>query len=327
MKISFDPIVDSLSQKLPADDLSHFVHLHEKAQVSPRLVRHDIEGLHFKYPDIPEIGNLYCFVLLQLREVNKAESLIRDTFKKHPEYLFAKINYADQCLRKKQPHKITEIFPKTFDLEKLYPGKTLFHYSECRGFWVMLAHYFLTISNRGKAEEYYAKAYKLDPAHPTVIALEKKLYPFAPLQKILKILQTASLFMKKKKISLRKNKHVFLQIAHLYKRKKKHLAALPKEELKQALVLWQQEILAKNFPRASELAEQTQQLARIHLKKSPFEKARDFTLAILVALVFAVLIRTIGSSPMKFPVDPCDPHFESRIASLSPKPTLVLTYL
>src|SRR5689334_2005117 len=110
MKISFDAILDSISQKIPPEDLPLFIELHEKAQIDPRSVRHGIESLHFKYPNIPEVANLYCFVLLQLREIKKAETLIQDTFTKHPDYLFAKINYADQCLRKKESHKIPEIF-------------------------------------------------------------------------------------------------------------------------------------------------------------------------------------------------------------------------
>jgi tetratricopeptide (TPR) repeat protein len=169
---------------LSKQDQTTYFSLLESNQTFAKQSLEKAENLKKKYPSVPEIDNLLTYLLTQNKKVDDAEKLIEESYKKYPYYFFAKINYADQLLRKKQHHKIEEIFP-SFDLHDLYPTKHEVHYSEYRSFNVLLSHYFLVCKDKEKAIQFYKKAYFVDPAHPTIMELEKKLYPPSLVKKAL----------------------------------------------------------------------------------------------------------------------------------------------
>src|SRR5262249_10698168 len=105
--------------------------------------------------------------------------------------LTAKINFADLCLRKKQAEAIPAIFDGNFDLNTLYPEKTTYHFAEFRGFMVLMGHYHLQIGKKDKAQDYCELAFLVDPLHPGVISLEKKI------KKTPTLLQKLAHFIKK----------------------------------------------------------------------------------------------------------------------------------
>ncbi len=172
--VSLKPMPEFLAEKLNPKDLKEYIYLLEQAQFYPH--RHFDEILQFqkRHPDLPEAANLLAFVYIQKKEIQKAEDLICENYEKFPHYLFAKINYADQLLRKKMVDKIPEIFPG-FNLKKLYPERKLFHYTEFRGFMVTLGFYHLALKNRKAAKSCLSNAKKVDPDHSSIKLLEKKL--------------------------------------------------------------------------------------------------------------------------------------------------------
>jgi tetratricopeptide (TPR) repeat protein len=183
-EILFSSQPSQISSTLNRQDQNTYFSLFESNQTSAKLCLEKAEALKKKYPNIPEIDNLLTYLLTQNKRIDEAEKLIEEGYKKYPEYFFAKINYADQLLRKKKHHKIQDVFP-SFNLQDLYPTKNKMHYSEYRSFNVLLSHYFLACKNREKAIQFYRKAYYVDPAHPTIIGIEKKLYPPSLVKKAL----------------------------------------------------------------------------------------------------------------------------------------------
>jgi tetratricopeptide (TPR) repeat protein len=142
-----------------------------------------------QHPTIPEAANLLTFAFLKLKKRKEAEELIEKAYLKHPDYLIARINYADQVLRLKKKELIPAIFNGCYDLHVLYPEKKTFHYSEFRGFMTVMGFYHLEIGEKEKAEEYYQLAFQVDPLHPAVAALEKQLSKTSCLRKIFQTLQ------------------------------------------------------------------------------------------------------------------------------------------
>ncbi len=176
IQITYQPMPSALPEEFFA-----------QVQADPKQAKERLEGFYKTHPKLPEIASLLTFVYIQLKEVKKAEALILETYKRHPTHLIAKINYADQCLRKKKKELIPAIFENTFDLFKLYPEKKLFHISEYRGFLVVMGFYHLAIKERAKAEEYHLLACRADLTHPSVMALEKKLFRFRLLHKFIRL--------------------------------------------------------------------------------------------------------------------------------------------
>lgn len=176
IQISYEPMPSVIPEELFA-----------QANETPKAVKERLEGFYKTHPDLPEVANLLTYVYIQLKDLKKAEALILESYEKHPTHLIARINYADQCLRNKKKELVPAIFGNTFDLFKLYPEKKLFHISEYRGFLVLMGFYHLAIKERAKAEEYYLQACRADLTHPSVIALEKKLFNFRLLNKFTKL--------------------------------------------------------------------------------------------------------------------------------------------
>ena len=184
-EISYEQTGSSLYEQLSSKDKDAFPSLLEEVQIRPKSAYEQVLKWKDKYPRVPEFDNLLTYVYLQNKQTDKAEKLIEESFHKYPNYFFAKINYADQVLRQKNVDTFKEIFP-SFALKELFPKRKTFHVSEFRGFMVTISHYYLLKEERDKAKEYYQKAFQADPAHPSVIFLEKKLFPVFFLKKIWK---------------------------------------------------------------------------------------------------------------------------------------------
>lgn len=158
-----------------------FDDLYVKVQEDPLKHIDALEAFVKKHPEFPQGVNLLAFAYLRLKRKKEAEQLIEKTYRDHPNYLIAQINYADQLLRKGRKERIPEIFGGNLDL----PDREKFHYAEFRGFMVLMGFYHLEIGQKEKAEEYYELAFQVDPLHPSVGALEKKLLKKSLVSKIL----------------------------------------------------------------------------------------------------------------------------------------------
>lgn len=180
-----------LSETFSKEDLSTFLDLYDLASRNSKKAKKKVEAFLTKHPHHPEILNLLTYVYLSCRKMTKANRLIEENYHHNPDYLFAKINYADLCLRKKKPEKIPEVFNYKLNLPELYPNKKMFHISEFRGFMVLMGFYHLSIGKHRAAEGYHYLAARLDPQHSSTKILEKKLY-YKPLYKrfILKLFKS-----------------------------------------------------------------------------------------------------------------------------------------
>ncbi|MCP5504556.1 MAG: hypothetical protein H7A41_05315 [Chlamydiales bacterium] len=174
--ITWKQDLSHLKKSFSEEDLATFLDLYAKASENPRKVKKEVEIFKEKHPDHPEVLNLLTYLYLSCRKVRKADRLIEENYAKNPDYLFAKINFADLCLRQKKPQIIPDIFNKKFNLRELYPDKKMFHISEFRGFMVLMGFYHLSMGNKEAAEGYHYLAERVDPNHPGTKILEKKLY-------------------------------------------------------------------------------------------------------------------------------------------------------
>ena len=162
-------------QQLTPQAVVRFEELYTKVKEKPRKNIKSIKQLFEEFPDVPEITNLLTYAYLQVKKQREAERLVESSWKAHPDHFSARINYADQAIRLGKKESIPLIFGGCLDLHALYPGKKSFHYAEFRGFMVVMGFYYFACKEREKAEECYQLAFQVDPLHPSVSALEKKL--------------------------------------------------------------------------------------------------------------------------------------------------------
>ncbi|MGE0198615.1 MAG: tetratricopeptide repeat protein [Simkaniaceae bacterium] len=174
--ITWEQDISHLKKGFSPKELDRFLDLYAKGQENPQKIQKGVELFKEDHPDHPEVLNLLTYVYLSKRKVRKANQLIQENYEKNPLYIFARINYADLCLRRKHPQKIPEIFDQKFNLRELYPEKKVFHVSEFRGFMVLMGFYHLSLGKQEAAEGYHYLAQRVDPHHPSTKILEKKLY-------------------------------------------------------------------------------------------------------------------------------------------------------
>jgi hypothetical protein len=107
----------------------------------------------------------------------EAEAVAEENYRQNPEYLFARVNYAEVCLARGAHAQVAEIFAHTFDLRLLYPQRKRFHLSEVTNFMGVVGLYFLATGNRELAEHYESFLQEIAPEFPITRRLHKQLFP------------------------------------------------------------------------------------------------------------------------------------------------------
>jgi len=104
------------------------------------------------HPNKPQFKN-YLSVWYQTRgNSKKANEVNQQILQKHPNYLFAKINLANNYLSKEEPQKVLELFGENIDLKAIYPERDTFHFSEVISILDVAVRYFIIVNDLEQAE-------------------------------------------------------------------------------------------------------------------------------------------------------------------------------
>ena len=105
----------------------------------------------------------------------KAKQIALENYRRHPEYLFAKLIYAQLLLESGATEEFAEVFENKFDLSLLYPNRKVFHISEFVSFSGVIGLYYCEIGKLDSAEVIDKLLKKIVPNHPVTKTLEEKL--------------------------------------------------------------------------------------------------------------------------------------------------------
>jgi len=176
-EITEEPLENRHIKRLPSQVQARMDDLYELAQHDPTQAIPELERLVTTYPHVPTFANYLSIAYLAAGDQEKATACVRETYRRHPQYLFAKVNYANLCLQQREIGKIPGIFAQTFDLKQLYPHRTRFHLSEFTGFAWVMCRYFCAIGERETAALYYQMLKQVAPKHPMTKQAQRALYP------------------------------------------------------------------------------------------------------------------------------------------------------
>ena len=176
-EITSEPIQDRHYKRLPGHVKDSIERLHYEAQSRPHRAIPELLGLIKKYPNVPMLYNYLSVAYSYTNQREKAEEAVRDNYRRNPDYLFARLNYAELYRAKGDYEKIAEIFEHKFDLKLLYPKRKRFHVSEVANFMGLIGIYFLETGEREAAERYYEILKEIAPDYPMTKMLRRKLYP------------------------------------------------------------------------------------------------------------------------------------------------------
>src|SRR5215475_5331833 len=175
--ITDEPLDNRAIKRLPAPVQARMDDLYELAQREPTQAIPELERLVTTYPQIPTFANHLSIAYLAAGDQEKATASVREAYRRHPQYLFAKVNYANLCLQHGEIEKVPGIFEHAFDLQQLYPHRTRFHVSEFTGFAWVMCRYFCAIGEQNTAILYYQMLKQVMPNHPMTKQAKRALYP------------------------------------------------------------------------------------------------------------------------------------------------------
>ena len=175
--ITDEPLDNRDIKRLPAQVQARMDDLYALAQRDPQQAIPELERLIAIYPQVPTFYNYLSIAYLQSGDQEHATALVREAYRRHPQYLFAKINYANLCLQQGEIGKVPSIFGHACDLQQLYPHRTRFHVSEFTGFAWVMCRYCCAIGERETAALYYQMLKQVAPRHPMTKHAKRSLYP------------------------------------------------------------------------------------------------------------------------------------------------------
>lgn len=176
-EITTEPMEGRRYRRLPRHVKAAIERLHGVAQRRPREAIPELRDLITQYPHVPQLYNYLSVAHARAWQRREAEAVVQENYQRNPEYLFARINYAEVCLARKDYAQVAEIFAYTFDLHALYPQRKRFHLSEVANFLGVAGCYFLAIGHRELAAHYEAFLQDVAPDFPITRRLHKQLFP------------------------------------------------------------------------------------------------------------------------------------------------------
>lgn len=176
-EITSSPIQDRRYRRLPRRVKDAIERLHDEAQRRPHKAIPELLEWIEKYPNIPMLYNYLSVAYSLAGQREKSEAVSQENYRRNPDYLFARLNYAEVCLAKGEYEKIGEIFEHKYDLKLLYPRRKRFHISEVANFMGLIGVYFFETGEREAAEKYCEILQQIAPGYPMTKRLRRKLFP------------------------------------------------------------------------------------------------------------------------------------------------------
>lgn len=104
------------------------------------------------YPNSPQLKNYLSVLYGQLNETQKMYDVNKWILAEHPDYLFGKLNLANEYYLKQEFDAMRDVLGHEMDLKSLYPHRKTFHLNEVTSFLKSTILYYISIENIEEAE-------------------------------------------------------------------------------------------------------------------------------------------------------------------------------
>jgi hypothetical protein len=172
-EITWEALTDLPENRLPPDLAADVDRLYFHLQTHPRDAIVELNHLIERHPDCPKLFNFLCAAYRSIGNIERAEQIAWDSYKRFPNYLFAKLAYADLCICRGDLDEIPVIFNGKYDLSLLCPNRKRFHLTEAVGFMGVMGHYFMMKGDLEQAKTYHKILKELAPDRPETKLLDR----------------------------------------------------------------------------------------------------------------------------------------------------------
>jgi len=175
-EVTDEPILDREYRRLPQEVKDAVQRLHHQAQAHPRDAIPELIAWIERYPNVLQFSNYLVAAYTVSGQKEKSDEQIEENYRRHPDYLFARVHYGETCLGRGDLDRIPEIFQGKYDLKMLYPNRTKFHVTEVTAFMGLMGAYFVATGKRDVAKRYYEGLVQLDPKNKATRRLRALLF-------------------------------------------------------------------------------------------------------------------------------------------------------
>jgi tetratricopeptide (TPR) repeat protein len=116
-----------------------------------------------QFPNAPMLLNWLSAALGRSGDIEGANRIARQNFEANPNYLFARINYAQIRLEEGDLEAVEEILDRKYDLKLLCPERDLFHLSEFRALSYLMISYWIKKGEFRPARALFDTLERLEP--------------------------------------------------------------------------------------------------------------------------------------------------------------------
>jgi tetratricopeptide (TPR) repeat protein len=172
LQITYGPLKDA-EHTPPAEIADELASLTVQGKSDPVGIVPRVEALLERYPDECHLLNKLAAGLAADGQNERAKEVAELNYRKNPNYLFGRLNYAEFLLVGGQYDKVLDLFGGTFNLRAMYPHRTVFHATEVAGLFSLMTRYFMFTENVPAALNAASNLKQVDPNHPTVMYVER----------------------------------------------------------------------------------------------------------------------------------------------------------
>jgi hypothetical protein len=150
--------------------------LHALVRDDPRAAVTELRAWIEREP-LPMFFNWLSAAYSALSDVQGVEDVVRENYRRNPQYLFARVNYAELCIRDGDLDGAREALGGGLDIRALLGGRKRVHVSELLGYFYAVGLYHIRMGNLAAAENVYAILKEAAPDEPAVEELRRRLHP------------------------------------------------------------------------------------------------------------------------------------------------------
>jgi hypothetical protein len=134
-----------------------------------------ISGLLEQHPNTPTLLNWLFAANQSLGQNAECARIAQTNYEQNPDYLFARLGYAEILLERGELDKIPDVFKGGYDLKAMYPDRDVFHVTELTAMCHFMIRFMVRKNQPEQARPYLTILKKMAPHHPATRAGENLL--------------------------------------------------------------------------------------------------------------------------------------------------------
>lgn len=175
-RIVYGPIRQPWHSRLPKETQDALPELHALIRDDPRAAVEELRAWIEREP-LPMFYNWLSAAYSALGDTRALEETVRENYRRNPQYLFARVNYAELCLSTGDLSGAREALGEALDIRPFLGGRKHVHVSEAAGYFYVVALYHLETGDHDAAERLYEILEEMAPDEVGTKELRRRLHP------------------------------------------------------------------------------------------------------------------------------------------------------